>query len=124
MAIVNDDSINSQLFSKVFTVSAGPPETFTQQLSQINSQLLDSKIELTVVASGLDADVQLSQFQGNTGTFSDMGAILDTQTELPIQDIITNESRPIISTTRFFYLGLELDPLTATTGTVTVTGRA
>lgn len=123
MAIENDDSIINQLFEKVFTVVAGPPKQFVQQLSIANSQLTDSKIELTVVASGLDADVSLNQFHGNTNDFTDMGAILDKETDLPIEDVFNDGSFPIISTTRFFYLGLELDFLTATTGTITITGR-
>lgn len=124
MPIGANNSIEGQLFSKVFTIGAGATEEFIQNLSEINSQLIDSRIELTVVASGLDADVQLSQFQGNTETFSDMGPVLDTVSFTPIVDIISNGSVSIISTTRFFFLGLELAKLTATTGTITVTGRA
>lgn len=124
MSIENDDSISLQTFSIPITIVAATPEEFAQQLSIFNNQAINPKLELTVVATGLDADVQLSLFQGNTETFSDMGAILDTETSIPIADTISNGSTSIIATTRFFFLGIELDPLTATTGTVTITGRA
>lgn len=124
MSIPKTDTKQSQLEENIFTIGAGPTEEFTINLSDINAQLDNSKIIIEVVAAGLDADVQLSQFQGNTNTFASMSPILDTVSFNPVITTISNGSFMLISTTRAFFLGLELAKLTATTGTVTVTIRA
>lgn len=124
MSIPKTDTKQLQLEQKVFTIGAGGTEEFTINLSEINAQLIDSKIIIEVVADSLDADVQLSQFQGNTNTFDSMSPILDTVSFNPIVTTISNGSFILISTTRAFFLGLELAKLTATVGTITVTIRA
>ena len=124
MAIANNNNQQSYIFNKTFTISGGS-ESYVQLLSELNSQPFNlSKINLEVVCAGLDSTVILSQFKGNSNVYASMSPILDTSTGVAIADVLTNGSYFITSGTDGFFLGLYLNVGTATTGTVTIIGRA
>ena len=124
--MITNPSIEDEIVAKVFTIVAATPESFTTQLSLANTSIAyyDSKINLEVVCAGLDGNVTLSQFQGLQNDVNAMSAINDTATDLPIVTTLTNGNYFLKSVTRAFFLGLTLDPLSATTGTVTVIIKA
>ena len=94
------------------------------QITELNSQPYnDSKITLEVICATLDSTVTLAQFQGNQNNFTKMSPILDTQSGLAISDVLTNGNYIMYSSLRAFFLGLQLNPDSATTGTVTIIGR-
>ena len=125
MAITPSDQYTDELFSVVFTISGGDA-TATQGMSLINSGAVsNSRITLTIVCAGLDSDVVLSQLEGNIEDVAKMSPVLDATELTPIADTLSGSDIYVIfSEIKSFFLGLSLAVGSATTGTVTITGRA
>lgn len=117
MAITQNDSQQTQIFSTTLTV--GGTLTFTSQISGIRN----TDVTLLVEVNGLDADVELSQLQGLKDDITKMTPILDVLGN----DIVTlidstEDEYTLISINDSVYFGLSMDILTATTGSLTITG--
>lgn len=124
MAIEEQDRYQNYTFSKTFTV-AGASDNYTQILSESNTlPFNDSVITLSIVCAGLDAPVTLNQFQGNNDIFASMSPIVDTLTNTNVSDVLIDGNYSIKTTLSSFFLGLEVVYGSATTGTITIIGRA
>jgi hypothetical protein len=125
MAINPTDNYNEELFTYTFTISGGDDST-TQQTSLNNFVAsVKSKLTLTVNCSSLDAPVTLEQYEGNLDDITKMGPILDASTQTAIADTLEGSNNYVIySEYKSFFVGLKLIVGSATTGTVTITGRA
>ena len=123
MAIESTDNYISQVFTYTYNASAGDDDD-EQQLSLQNYIAgKDSVIVLEIVVSGLDSPVTLSLYQGMSGLFSSMSPINDDATNQPIIDTLDNGNYIIKAQTSCVFIGWELLTLSATTGTITITGR-
>jgi hypothetical protein len=125
MAINSTDTYLEEVFSYTFTISGGDDST-TQQTSLKNASAgLNSRLTLTVETSGLDSSVTLEQYEGNIEDIAKMSSILDAS-GTAITDTLASGSDTyvIYSEYRSFFIGLKLLVNSATTGTVTITGRA
>lgn len=90
----------------------------TQQIFQKTAPLGEKvKISLNLQVSGLDFDVQIQWLQGNEPEIAKMGRLLDAD-ENPIITDLTNDVYYLIAESDAPYIGIQLIPLTATTGTI------
>jgi hypothetical protein len=119
LAINETDKFERQLFS--ITLDVTGTLTSTHLISGTRLGVVALEVDAVGIAGG-GATVDLKWFQGNTDDITKMSPVIDADANDIETSIVTNEYY-LIAEMEGIYLGLELDPLTATAGTLTITGR-
>jgi hypothetical protein len=99
------------------TLDVSGNTTFTTAISGDRFEDLD----IQVIANGLDSDVELEQLQGLENDINKMSPVINADSA-DISDLIKQSLSPYFITSKVdgIFFGLRLNPLLATTGTLTI----